>query len=117
MLRRKSCSAGKLATAFLDLGAALADFKLRIAFANHINSATPSNDLTIGVAILEGTDTANDLHDNILEQVDWMAGRWIIQFWPRIIAKSGGQTTPNGSFLDRRPLTEHPIERRQQIVE
>ena len=57
-----------LATAFLDFGTALADFEFRIALANHVNSASSTNDLAIGVPVFQGTNAADDLHDNDLDK-------------------------------------------------
>ncbi len=51
-----------LALTTLALGISLANFVARIALANHINPATSTNDLAIGMAKLESTDRRNNLH-------------------------------------------------------
>jgi hypothetical protein len=53
-----------LAAALLGLRATLANFELGIAFANHVNAAAATYDLAIGVAVLEGSDRANDFHES-----------------------------------------------------
>ena len=40
----------------------MADLELRIAFANHIDSAAAFDHLAIGVAVLKGADTADNFH-------------------------------------------------------
>ncbi len=52
----------RLATSLFDLGTALADLEFRIAFANHIDSAAAFDHLAIGVAVLQGADTADNFH-------------------------------------------------------
>lgn len=52
----------RLATSFFDLGTALTDLEFRIAFANHIDSAAAFDHLAIGVAVLQGADTADNFH-------------------------------------------------------
>ncbi len=51
-----------LATGLFDLRTALTDFELWVALANHVNSATSLNDLTIGVAVFQCADAAYYFH-------------------------------------------------------
>ena len=59
-----SRSEARLPTSFLGLGVALANLKLRVALANHVNSATTAHNLAIRVAILKRTDAADNFHGN-----------------------------------------------------
>jgi len=56
----------RLSTGFLGFCIALTDLELRIAFANHVNSAATTDNLAIRVAVLERTDAAYNFHDSIL---------------------------------------------------
>ncbi len=51
-----------LAAGLFDLRAALADLELRVALANHIDSAATLHDLAIGVAVLERANAADNFH-------------------------------------------------------
>ncbi len=55
-------SSYRLAAALLGLGAALTDLEFWIGFANHVDSATTANNLTIRVAILERPNATYNFH-------------------------------------------------------
>ena len=61
LLKRGSCGA-RLTPSLLALGTALADFELRVALANHVNSTTSLDDLAIGVPVFQGTNAADNFH-------------------------------------------------------
>ena len=83
----------RLSACFLDLGAALADFEFRIAFANDVNSAASLDDLAIGVAVLQCTDAANNFHRTRLgfKRKGCLVKR-------RSIASGPFRATPNGPY-------------------
>ncbi len=65
-----------LATCFLHFGTALADLELRIALANHVNSAAPSHDLAIGVAVFQRADATDNFHRiDLVEFIVYVVGR------------------------------------------
>ena len=51
-----------LAASLLDLCSALTDLELRVALANHVDSATSLDDLAIGVAVFQRTNAADYFH-------------------------------------------------------
>jgi len=52
----------RLATGLFDLRTPLAHLELGVALANHVNAATPSDDLAIGVAVFQRADAADNFH-------------------------------------------------------
>ena len=52
----------RLASRLFHLGSALAYFEFRVTFANHVDSASALNHLAIRVAVLQGTDAADNFH-------------------------------------------------------
>ena len=56
-----------LTLAAFALRVSLTDFVARVALANHIDSASATNDLAISMSVLEGTNRRNDFHCNNLQ--------------------------------------------------
>ena len=52
----------QLSTSLFDLSAALPDFELWIAFADYVNATPPLHNLAVGMAVLQGTDAADNFH-------------------------------------------------------
>lgn len=52
----------RLSPGLFHFGAALADLETRVAFADHVDSATPFDDLAIGVAVFQCAYAANNFH-------------------------------------------------------
>ena len=57
-----------LAAFLFDFGSALADFEPWLAFADHVDPAAATDNLAIGVAVLQGSDRADNLHGGLSEQ-------------------------------------------------
>jgi hypothetical protein len=52
----------QLSPSLFHFGAALADLETRIALTDHVDSATPFDDLAIGVAVFQCANAADNFH-------------------------------------------------------